>query len=343
MDSNLRARASSHFEQYLQDWLTRNETVGLPAERLTESEWQQLNDSLKSMGVRLVPKVRNGILYYWFTNTETAKSEAEILNQGREKIIDLLVKQIKEKYSNLPEANIRAMIEAGGNYGDIYEKLRYKQDGQYNDISKEEFEDAVIYALQSCGNKNELIQLAFYHHWDPSVYYETNALNMSFRGFDWPDNRIINMDGGQDWTWFRSCDGAIMPPVYDPKNPKGFHLSLNVRVTSKLLKALDDILMADGGRYIQYYKFPKADYYTNVVTRYDPVTIYMYSRNPELEARIVRAIQPFVRSSEGLTGEMLGRGISISPETSEGSNSLSVGQKISQDIAHMINQYSDRL
>ena len=344
MNSDLRARASSHFEQYLQDFLTRGETTGLPAERLSEFEWEQLNDTLKPKGVVLVPAMSGGVLYYWFRkyfldNDNKIKS----YNAGRDKFIDILIQQIKTRYPNLSEAAIKGMIKSGGNTGDIYEKLRYKQDGKYTDVSQQEFEDAFVYALQSCGNKDILTRIPFYHHWNPRVYDNTSVLNTSYRGANWPDNRKIEMDGSQHWTWFRKCAGAVLPPVIDSRNRKGFHISLNVRVTKRLLQILDNILMEDGGRYISSYKFPKTDFYDEIMTRHDPVTIYTNARNPELEARITRAVQPFVRSSEGMIGEMLGNGVCINPETSTGQNGISVGQQISEDIANMIRQYQDRL
>lgn len=89
---------------------------------------------------------------------------------------------------------------------------------------------------------------------------------------------------------------------------------------------------------ILYYWFRKYYLDTNdkITTRHDPVTIYISARNPELEARITRAVQPFVRSNEGMIGEMLGNGVCINPETSTGQNGISVGQQISQDIANYI-------
>ena len=330
----LRARASSHFEQYLNDFLISGETTGLPAERLSESEWEQLNDTLKPKGVVLVPKERGGILYYWFRKYYLDNNnKINSYDAGREKIVDIITKQIRAKYPNLSETTIKEMIKTGGNVGDIYEKLRYKQDGKYTDVSQQQFQNAVIYALYSCGNKDTLVQIPFYHHWNPDEYRDTYVFNMRV---DWKANRTIEMSGTQDWTWFRKCGGAVLPPVYDPRNPKGFHISLNVRVTEELLRVLDNILIEDGGRYISSYKFPKGNFYDEITTRHDPVTIYISARNPELEARITRAVQPFVRSNEGMIGEMLGNGVCINPETSTGQNGISVGQQISQDIASYI-------
>ncbi|MBR0212961.1 MAG: hypothetical protein IJQ55_05140, partial [Alphaproteobacteria bacterium] len=100
----------------------------------------------------------------------------------------------------------------------------------------------------------------------------------------------------------------------------------------------DGIMVADGGRYIDSYKFPKTSYYDkHILKRHDPVTIYISARNPELEKKIADAVRPFVRSNEGLIDEMLGYGVSISPETSGTSeNDLSVGQQAALNISQII-------
>ena len=67
----------------------------------------------------------------------------------------------------------------------------------------------------------------------------------------------------------------------------------------------------------------------------------MNARNIQLEQKIANAVQPFVRSNDGLVGEMLGRGVSISPETS--STGVSVGKQVAIDISKFISQYKDRL
>lgn len=65
--ATLRNRASSNFDQYLNDFKnTGRRTVLLPKERLTDAEWDALNQALESDGVRLRPGTQNGKLYMAF-------------------------------------------------------------------------------------------------------------------------------------------------------------------------------------------------------------------------------------------------------------------------------------
>lgn len=342
--TNLRNRASSNFERYLNMFLQTGEKKGLPAGRLRPEEWNELNQNLKSVGVILVPRIHpDGYIYYWFSKSQNqpmnSDEKKQSFTEAKQSVMDSLVSQIKSKYNNIPDFVIRKMIESNADEEAIYNYLRFKQDGEYNDVSKQEFENAFIYAFQSSGNKDLLTQIAFHHHWNPAEHRIDSLPNVSERGSDWPRDRYIEMSGTQNWTWFRSCKGAVFNPVQDRNNPDGYHMALNVRITKRLLQILDDILIADGGRYIHSYKIPKD--FIDVRSRHDVVTIYTNARNPELEQRIVKAIQPFVRSNDGLIGDMLGNGVCISPETS--SKGYSVGTKISRDIADFIKQNKNRL
>lgn len=310
MDNNLRKRASQSFEKYLSNFLTKGETVGLPDSRLTKEEWAQLNKSLIEIGVQLVPYMQNGSMYYWFTKASRPMDKISVFAKGREKLENKLIEIIQQKHPNLSTVTILNILrsESPTDEDMIYRMLRYKQDGEYTDVSQKEFEEAFDYALASCSKQ-------------------------------WPQGRHINMHGMQNWTWWRSCGGNTETPVIDSGNPNGFHISLNVRVTKDLIKVLDDFLIKDGGRYIKSYKFPKTNFYDEILSRHDPVTIYTNARNPNLEKQIATAIQPFVRSNDGLVGDMLGKGISISPETSNANGGISVGTAVSKDIASIIKEY----
>ena len=347
--ASLRFKASKNFDKYMQELLTQGVSNGLPVERLTEEEWGQLNEEIKSFGVKLVKRQhRNGGMYYAFTKYEpelsderTVVDKARTFHQGTENAFNYLLGEIRNRYPNISDEAIINMIKDGGKDTElIYEQLRYKQNGRYTGTTPEDLEDAFVFALQSSGNKNELISMAGIHNWNPEKYRNTSVLNMSIHK-DNPYGRNIRMEGNQDWTWFRKCAGNKLPPARDYKNPDGFHISLNVNVNRKILSILDDILIEDGGQYIHSYKFPKTNFYDDVATRHDPITVYLHSRNKELERKIAQAVQPFVRSNEGLIGEMLAGGVSICPDTS--STGISVGKQAAQEIAELISAYKDRL
>lgn len=334
--SMLRVAASKNFDKYLNEFLTTGETHGLPHERLTPAQWEKLNEELRAISVVLVPKKQNGYVYYWFRNYVDKVGQFQ---SGKEEIENKLIEDITKKYPGISKKTVLKILKSNGPLDpeDIYKKIRYKQDGQYADVSKDDFENAFEYALESAENKQLLFSNQIRNHWNPNEY--GYCLNTSLRRKSWPNDRSIFMSGTQHWTWFRSCYGdGRLNPVNDKNNPNGFHISLNVNVVKDLLSVLDDILIEDGGRYIHSYKFPKTNYYDEILTRHDPVTIYINARNPELEKKIVKAVAPFVRSNDGMIGESLGRGVCINGETSNGNGGRSVGETIAQDIVDMIKQ-----
>ena len=327
---SLRDRASRNFDKYLNTFLASGESAGLPADRLSDSEWLQLNGEMVAFGVKLEKRHHeNGGWYYWFTHIEQpTPSKVAQYNDARNDVINMLFDTIKAKYPNISNVAILEMINSGG--GDVqllYQKIRFKQDGHYADVSEKEYNNACEYALARCSNSIKLFKSQQY---PKPQSWETLG-------------RDIKMDGRQDWTWFRSCRGNTLPPINGNKNFVAFHISCNVNIYEATLKALDDIVVQDGGQYIYAYKFPKADYYySEILTRHDPITIYMYARNPKLEQQIVRAMQPFVRSNEGLIDEMLGNGCCISPETSN-NGGVSVGKKAALELSKLISQHRDIL
>ena len=69
MNMELRNRASSNFEKYLNMILQTGEVRGLPEARLRPEEWLELNQDLKSVGVVLEPrKHTDGKMYYCFSD-----------------------------------------------------------------------------------------------------------------------------------------------------------------------------------------------------------------------------------------------------------------------------------
>lgn len=134
----------------------------------------------------------------------------------------------------------------------------------------------------------------------------------------------------QRWTWSRA---SVIERQHFIKDIH--HMSLNVNVVEGLVKALDKVVVEDAGRYIDYYKIPKAGYYKEATTRHDPVTVYLYNRNREVEQNIVKAVAPYARSNEGLLGQVLGKGVDINEETSC-KYGMSVGRMASKKIYDML-------
>lgn len=335
MSSELRKRASANFEKYMNLFLATGQVYGLPANRLTTQEWARLNDELKYSGVKLVPGIRDGVLYYWFSKYQKQDKKNGFEN-AKENVRQKLFRLIKQKYPNLRDDTIIKIIDAGDDTDEIYMLLRHR-DNAYRGVSEQQYHRAFHYALMSSKNKLSILSDAPMHMWVPDDS-DWACENKSLRGRNWPHDMWFNTEGfHQGWVWFRKLRGNTKVPVLDASNRDGYHISLNVNVSAEMLNALDDIIMQDAGQHINMYKFPKLDRYEkHVVSRHDPVTIYLYSRNPELERRIAVAMRPYARSNEGLIGEMIGYGVDISPETS--SRGVSVGEDAANKIATLIRQ-----
>ena len=95
-----------------------------------------------------------------------------------------------------------------------------------------------------------------------------------------------------------------------------YHMSLNVDVNGDLVRKLDDVISADGGKNVLYYKMPPKGRSDLWSTMSDPITIYLKSTDPSLEQKIAEAVRPFVRGNDGLIGRQIENGIAIAPETS---------------------------
>ena len=149
-------------------------------------------------------------------------------------------------------------------------------------------------------------------------------------------NDYIDVSQHQRWAWERKSRVRQPHAKMDL-----YHISLNVNIVEGLIKALDNVLIQDAGRYIEYYKFPKSDWYDEAISRHDPVTIYLSARNDDIEQKIVRAVAPYARSNQGLLGENLGYGVNISPETTQ-KYGMSVGEHASMQIYNALRNINAR-
>lgn len=226
--------------------------------------------------------------------TKLTKVFQNATNDVRQQIFNL----IKSKYPNLPDANIEKIVDMH-NKPAIYDVLRHKQGKPYDSPSIDEHRYAIAYANRTrLENNRGSVQMG--------VPY-------------------------QHWTYVRKFFGN---GGHKASDSAGYHISLNVPVSWQVIDALDNVLARDMGQVINYYKFPTENYYDECVTRFDPITIYTYRRDPVIEKMIVDALAPYARSNEGLLGEMLGRGVCITPEIPGGQ--ISVGQKIAYEISDLI-------
>ena len=254
MSSELRKRASANFEKYMNLFLTTGQVYGLPASRLTTQEWAQLNDELKYSGVKLVQGIKDGVLYYWFSQYQKQDKKNGFEN-AKENVRQKLFRLIKQKYPNLADDTIIKIINAGDDTDEIYELLRHR-DNAYHGVSKQEYHRALHYMLMSSKNKLDMLTNADYHRWKPDDS-DWDCENRTVRGRNWPHDMWFYTEGFyQGWTWFRRLRGNTRAPVKDMGHPDGYHMSLNVNITDEMLHTLDNIIMQDAGQYISMYKVP---------------------------------------------------------------------------------------
>ncbi|MFQ6739550.1 MAG: hypothetical protein ACLRFJ_02705 [Alphaproteobacteria bacterium] len=306
----------------------------LPKQRLTDQEWDELNNAIAEYGVKMVArKHANNRFYMCFTNisdegklrqngdecfTNAAKTATNIADE--EKLPEHLTKtfyKIKELYPNIPDRAVRQMLTNPN--AKIYDLIR-KTDVPY-DSMQEDFEDAVFYALETASR--DLLEDPYRNGWQNICLKEKSITGTKY-------NPKIHMYGYQGGTWTREYSNSYNQLQKTIK----YHISLNVDITKELLVGLDNIVIADAGKTIAYYKFPKLGGYKEVIHRHDPVTIYTYDRNPVLEQEITRLASIYARSNDGLIGTVLAKGVSIEKETNDGN--ISVGELAAQRIQSII-------
>ncbi|MDO4423915.1 MAG: hypothetical protein Q4C08_03925 [Pseudomonadota bacterium] len=67
--------ASQNFNRYLKEFQERGSVYMLPAGRLTDDQWRQLNAALVQYGVRMVPAKKDGVLYMQFSKLPGRQAE----------------------------------------------------------------------------------------------------------------------------------------------------------------------------------------------------------------------------------------------------------------------------
>ena len=78
--AELRAKASQNFDKYLNDFLRTGSSAGLPAGRMSKSEWDKLNEFLKPQGVKLTEN--NGYMYFTKIGNSLSSAKQQLLNLG---------------------------------------------------------------------------------------------------------------------------------------------------------------------------------------------------------------------------------------------------------------------
>lgn len=67
--------ASQNFNRYLKEFQEQGSVYMLPAGRLTDDQWRQLNAALVQYGVRMVPAKKDGVLYMQFSKLPGRQAE----------------------------------------------------------------------------------------------------------------------------------------------------------------------------------------------------------------------------------------------------------------------------
>lgn len=296
----LMMRASKNFKKYKQDFLNGVSEPMLPAVRLSQSEWDELNRLIADQGICFVPSVYQGAHYMQFS-------------------------RVKPENVATPVNNVNASVFQAGSSA-VRTKAFNQIKQQYPNLSDQVVQHMVDNKLTL--DTNDIYEIVR-HSFQPYNTSQSEFINATNYGSH--DTNDISAFAYQHWTWSRQAKRRVPRE----SNYCGYHLSLNVHVTTGLIKALDDVLARDMGRHIEYYKFPKADYFEEAQYRHDPVTIYMYDRDAATEQQIVAAVAPYVRSNEGLLGQILGPGVDINTETSN-NGGLSVGKTVAVNIKRIL-------
>ena len=105
--ASLRNKASQNFDKYLNDFLQTGSSAGLPASRLSKSEWDKLNEFLKPQGVQLTAR-DNGYMYFTRIGNSLSSAKQQLLNLGfRETSNGVL---ISDKYETIFYDEFNAIV-----------------------------------------------------------------------------------------------------------------------------------------------------------------------------------------------------------------------------------------
>lgn len=103
--AQLKNRASRNFDKYLHAFLDHGEVYMLPRERMTDEMWRDLNKSLVSYGVHLIPTEQKGVQYMMFSSVQ--KRQTPSRNQMQ---TDDVLKTIFGKYETVSYQGVPAYI-----------------------------------------------------------------------------------------------------------------------------------------------------------------------------------------------------------------------------------------
>lgn len=84
--SYLSAKASSNFDKYLDAFIKDGVAYMLPASRLTDAQWGELNAELASRGVRLVPVERDGKKFMQFSAAPRTQNRVAQFDAGAKRV-----------------------------------------------------------------------------------------------------------------------------------------------------------------------------------------------------------------------------------------------------------------
>jgi len=78
--TGLKSKASQNFDKYLNEFLQTGSSAGLPAGRMSKSEWDELNNLLKPQGVKLTES--NDYMYFTKIGKSLSSAKQQLLNLG---------------------------------------------------------------------------------------------------------------------------------------------------------------------------------------------------------------------------------------------------------------------
>ncbi len=194
--NSLKLKASQNFDRYLAEAMSSNPTFYmLPAGRLTESEWMQLNAFLKNQGVELVDSTRNGEKYKIFKLLGSKGEEnwifSKIYNDMPDEILNAKLKYIYE-HSNGDIVSAVNALKASG----IYDAQKVSELAQ--DLGKE----AVIRIRNSGSNIiDRMKRYKYMTNEEKKVLAGDLHEIITTERRNHVGNTIVNYDFESSWSW----------------------------------------------------------------------------------------------------------------------------------------------
>lgn len=142
-------RVNKNFDYYLNRFLRGEKSAGFLVGCMSERMWMDLNNLLSKHGIIMHrEKGKNGQDFMVF------RHKKQVFENGTLSLRQRMFNEIKQKYPNIPDININAILEETDEHR-IYNLLRFKLNNAYDKPTAQDYQDVYKYMGEHTRNSIE--------------------------------------------------------------------------------------------------------------------------------------------------------------------------------------------